>query len=120
MSMKNFLLWLTFFGLVMTGVSAADAQQNNCGGLVPTLQDLEKTYGETPLFSTSSKTSGWPLIMTVNPSKGTYTVLGVKPGGEIVCVLDAGDKFEPWVGRVTPQEPKAAPKLKPTDGGRES
>ncbi len=120
MSMKNFLLWLTFFVLVMTGVSAADAQtQRKCGALAPTLDMLKKEHGETPLYNAKSK-HGPAIIMTLNPKTGTYSVLGLGADGVRVCMLDEGGSFKPWTERRKPAEPKVAPKLKPTDGGRES
>lgn len=52
---------------------------------------LATKYGESPVVA-GHNPAGWPLVVTANPTTGTYTVILRRPDG-MTCLIGGGTGF---------------------------
>ena len=78
--------------MITTAASAQQQGQPPCDSAQKVHEFLTKEYGEKP-FVEFKDTQGRQMIMYVNPSSGSYTVINTD--GIHSCALIAGNSFTP-------------------------
>ena len=105
---------LTVFGTVAAILlTFAHAKADTPPGCMPwpdVRDQMKAKYGEVPTYIATNHGGGMVLVVTINPTTGTFTLWGM-PSGDMACLITAGKGWE--AAPASMANPPAIPEPKP-------